>query len=986
MMSKRNLGFVFFVMIFSLLFLMACGGTTSAEQTTLATSHTTTGNVTTVNNTISTTPLTTEENTTGNMTITTEPVNTEAPTTEYVATEYQDIDALYLSVNRLENAQFDIDFSQIFEDVENNSSSFNAFISNFSRSLPATASIIRPEEQLSINTGDYTTHPYWTDTFYHNDLFVMPTLDDGFYLFTGGLETYNDTALNNLYECAEGATSQAQDIADWAIDHITVMDTWVVSENDKYLLNYDNVNDVVTVYYVWHIEFSETYIVDSYRKVSVYYNDNGEEVIENWIYEITSGSESRNVNVYYNSIGARDFNYYFDELDEFGNAISHHYRGINRNADGRYEYYDNSLSMISGDHGWYQIYPTFDLPNQQLLETTNPMFDVYNSEGTSNVFQIYNIGSDTYRIKVFLPSMSGIEAVLAEEASLLVTNVDSEMTQQFLIDQGITPMPDIYLFDNDPSYCTGFRTSAGDFLSTDEAYNGTVDLINADINVMGEGAREYQHYKNFFVNLNFNVTGSSVEEAVSQLMGYLNHAGVTYEFGDLDSILNESYEYYNQYNDIIKGITFVNDLFGIDYYPYADYQNYVDLIGFIHHYINNLDEELALLDSKETVNISEIPTEIGLDSIAFINLDSLVSSTASVSTNGIDFSNINIVLNQSPIFENEAEYNIYYSLAVGDKVYVIDSSTGVTYNRQSMTLVGDLSSFDTYSIPQGEYILTMFIGKSTGAGTIRVSNVVAVPVDAFDPFTAYVDEVTGGYYNYNVADSDGAAYLQKIFIDTQAPAIMMDGLEEPVMGEYTIPLPVLFTYGSTIRDIWNLFQVVTDNVDGPMYGFDYTNVSLESGVISSDEDLLGAGTYTVTFSDSSGNETIITMTIAMLYEVSFYDNYGYFIGTQSVPYGESATAPTVAEMYGYTPTWSVDFSNVTSILEVHLTYVANTHTITYMVDGEVYQVIENAEYDSLITPIADPVNEGYTFSGWENVPVVMPDNDIIINGYFIPNE
>ncbi len=56
-------------------------------------------------------------------------------------------------------------------------------------------------------------------------------------------------------------------------------------------------------------------------------------------------------------------------------------------------------------------------------------------------------------------------------------------------------------------------------------------------------------------------------------------------------------------------------------------------------------------------------------------------------------------------------------------------------------------------------------------------------------------------------------------------------------------------------------------------------------------------------------------------------------------------------------------------------------TLTYKVDGEVYKQYELAVGDA-ITPEAAPTKEGYTFSGWSEIPETMPANDIEVVGTF----
>lgn len=61
--------------------------------------------------------------------------------------------------------------------------------------------------------------------------------------------------------------------------------------------------------------------------------------------------------------------------------------------------------------------------------------------------------------------------------------------------------------------------------------------------------------------------------------------------------------------------------------------------------------------------------------------------------------------------------------------------------------------------------------------------------------------------------------------------------------------------------------------------------------------------------------------------------------------------------------------------------------ITYMVDGEIFKVIENVVYGTPLTPIDElPFMEGYDFSGWMNIPAIMPNEDVVIEGHYIPKE
>ena len=60
--------------------------------------------------------------------------------------------------------------------------------------------------------------------------------------------------------------------------------------------------------------------------------------------------------------------------------------------------------------------------------------------------------------------------------------------------------------------------------------------------------------------------------------------------------------------------------------------------------------------------------------------------------------------------------------------------------------------------------------------------------------------------------------------------------------------------------------------------------------------------------------------------------------------------------------------------------------LTYLVDGETYKEYEVA-YGAAIEPEPAPeAREGYTFSGWDNVPATMPGYDVVVRGTFTINK
>ncbi len=62
----------------------------------------------------------------------------------------------------------------------------------------------------------------------------------------------------------------------------------------------------------------------------------------------------------------------------------------------------------------------------------------------------------------------------------------------------------------------------------------------------------------------------------------------------------------------------------------------------------------------------------------------------------------------------------------------------------------------------------------------------------------------------------------------------------------------------------------------------------------------------------------------------------------------------------------------------------NSYTVTFMVDGEVYETI-TVEYGATIEPIEAPTKEGHTFKGWSDIPATMPAEDIVVEANFAVN-
>ena len=99
--------------------------------------------------------------------------------------------------------------------------------------------------------------------------------------------------------------------------------------------------------------------------------------------------------------------------------------------------------------------------------------------------------------------------------------------------------------------------------------------------------------------------------------------------------------------------------------------------------------------------------------------------------------------------------------------------------------------------------------------------------------------------------------------------------------------------------------------------------------------------------------------------------------------------PQFDDVEGHQTIWktSLDGEELTEVSADSMLYVEYhkiTYALIYIVDGEVYAT-DSIEYGAAITPIAEPVKEGYTFSGWSEVPETMPASDVTISGTYTVN-
>ena len=120
-----------------------------------------------------------------------------------------------------------------------------------------------------------------------------------------------------------------------------------------------------------------------------------------------------------------------------------------------------------------------------------------------------------------------------------------------------------------------------------------------------------------------------------------------------------------------------------------------------------------------------------------------------------------------------------------------------------------------------------------------------------------------------------------------------------------------------------------------------------------------------------------------LYKLSYFvDGESYKIHKYEV--GESITPESEPTKEGYTFSgWSdIPATMPANDITVTGTFSVNKYKLVYKVDGQEYKSYD-VEYGATITPETEPTKEGYTFSGWSDIPATMPAKDIVITGTYV---
>jgi formylglycine-generating enzyme required for sulfatase activity len=146
-------------------------------------------------------------------------------------------------------------------------------------------------------------------------------------------------------------------------------------------------------------------------------------------------------------------------------------------------------------------------------------------------------------------------------------------------------------------------------------------------------------------------------------------------------------------------------------------------------------------------------------------------------------------------------------------------------------------------------------------------------------------------------------------------------------------------------------QITVNNIKNGTYSYSVTATGYEDT----------SGTITV----SADVSAIINMTIKT-YTVTFKNWDNTTLKTEIVDYEKAATAPAAPSRTGYNFTdWDTDFSNVTGNLTVTAQYAINTFNVTFNDWDNTTLKTETVDYGNSATAPTEPTRNGYSFTAWD---------------------
>ena len=355
--------------------------------------------------------------------------------------------------------------------------------------------------------------------------------------------------------------------------------------------------------------------------------------------------------------------------------------------------------------------------------------------------------------------------------------------------------------------------------------------------------------------------------------------------------------------------------------------------------------------------------------------------TSSVSNNSYT---ISISTNTTLEVEFEAIPIPTYSLSIkatGNGSAAFNGTTAKN-NTQTFTLNEGTSATITFSPDNGYRIKSVkvnntdvtssVVNNSYTVSSIKTNSTVEVEFEAIPP-TTYTLSITA-------SGNGSASYNETTIVNNTQSFTLIDGTNATITFSPD--------NGYQIKSVKVNSIDVTSTVSNNQYTV--SNISANT-TIEVEFEVIPPTTYTLSITASGNgsatyNETTIvnntesfTLIEGTNVTISFSPDNGYQI--KSVKVNSTDVTSSVSNNQ-----YTINNINANTTVEVEFEAIpVETYILEYVVDGETYKTYEIDE-GAAITPEAEPTKEGYSFSGWSEIPATMPDHDVTVTGSFTKME
>ena len=330
--------------------------------------------------------------------------------------------------------------------------------------------------------------------------------------------------------------------------------------------------------------------------------------------------------------------------------------------------------------------------------------------------------------------------------------------------------------------------------------------------------------------------------------------------------------------------------------------------------------------------------------------------------------------------------------------------------ENSIKINGEDTNYTAQNLEEGITVDVAKQNEQGEAGTVevefkvKVSNIFAQYEKASIINQATVNEEKTNEVKNPVIKFEKSANKEKVKVgDTVTYTISIENIgdaEGTVIVKDTIPTGTKLVENSTIKlngeDTNYTEQILNDGIELKVKSGERLEITFEVEVLSEITEEVKNTAYV----NDIPTETIPTQVESL---IKFESNGGTSVESMSGYTGdviENREMPTTTRE-GYTFEGWYSEPELTNKVETlpekypagTTTYYAkwtkNSYKITYKIAGDYFTNSnykeETLEYGAQITPEANPTQEGYTFSGWLEIPETMPAHDVVVEGSYTIN-